>query len=72
MTEILIVDDAELARNRIKRFLGAEYEIHEAANGSECLRLLKTITPDILFLDIEMPGLNGFEVFRISNIARSI
>ena len=67
MSQVLIVDDEELARAKIKRFLAAQdtpFTIQEAANGTECLRHLESDKPDILFLDIEMPGLNGFEVLQ--------
>lgn len=62
---MLIADDEELARKKMKRLLGKfdEYEIvEEAANGEEALQLIKEKKPDIAFLDIEMPGLNGIEV----------
>jgi two-component system response regulator LytT len=63
--KVLIADDEELARKKMKRLLGKfeEYEIvEEAANGEEALQKIKQAKPDIAFLDIEMPGLNGIEV----------
>jgi DNA-binding LytR/AlgR family response regulator len=62
---VLIADDEELARKKMKRLLGKfdQYEIvEEATNGEEALQLIKESKPDIAFLDIEMPGLNGIEV----------
>lgn len=62
---MLIADDEELARKKMKRLLGkfADFEIvEEAANGEEALQMIRQKKPDIAFLDIEMPGLNGIEV----------
>lgn len=62
----LIVDDEQLARDRLKRLLagGALTLIGEAANGTEALEKIETLQPDVVFLDIEMPELNGLEVAR--------
>jgi len=61
----LIIDDEELARQRLKRLL-APYEcinlVGEAANGAEGLEQIEKLNPDLIFLDIEMPVLNGFEM----------
>ncbi len=63
--KILIVDDEELARRKIKRLI-QEIEpnarIMEAINGFEAIISVRELVPDIVFLDIQMPGLNGFEV----------
>ena len=66
---ILIVDDEELARRRVARYL-AKYlgearidcRIAEAGTGLEAVELIESFRPEIIFLDIEMPGLDGFEV----------
>ena len=65
MTAILI-DDEKLAISRLKRLL-ADYPeliqvIGEAANGLEGLAMVDGKKPDVIFLDIEMPGMNGFEM----------
>lgn len=65
MTTILI-DDEKLAISRLKRLL-ADYQeliqvVGEAANGLEGLALVDEKKPDVIFLDIEMPGMNGFEM----------
>jgi len=61
----LIIDDESLARQRLKRLL-TKYDlinlIGEAANGVEGLDMVENLQPDLIFLDIEMPGLNGFEM----------
>jgi len=61
----IIIDDEELARQRLKRLLKVYDEfdiIDEAANGGEGLELINRLKPDLVFLDIEMPVLNGFEM----------
>ncbi len=67
MIRALIVDDEELARVHLKRILDAESGIEvvgEACNGLEALEAIYELTPGVVFLDIEMPGMNGFEVVR--------
>jgi two-component system, LytTR family, response regulator len=65
MTTILI-DDEPLALSRLRRLLTAHADtftiIGEAANGAEGLVLVEDKRPDVIFLDIEMPLLNGFEM----------
>jgi two-component system LytT family response regulator len=65
MWKTIIIDDEQLARQRIKRLL-KEYDevniIGEAENGQEGLTIIEQQKPDLIFLDIEMPVLNGFEM----------
>jgi two-component system LytT family response regulator len=61
----LIVDDERLARNELKRLLEPYTKIEiigEAANAEEALVLIEEMQPELLFLDIQMPGKNGFEL----------
>lgn len=63
----LIVDDERLARNELKRLLENFPKIHvvgEASNADEAIQLIDELHPDILFLDIQMPGKNGFELLE--------
>lgn len=63
----LIIDDEAVARQRLKRLLDAHDTIEligEAANGAEALLKIESLKPDLLFLDIEMPVHNGFEVLK--------
>jgi len=67
---ILVVDDEAPARRDLKRILGtiAGVEIAgEAHDGPEAVKLIKKLEPDVVLLDIQMPGLDGFQV--VSRIA---
>lgn len=61
----LIIDDEQLARQRLKRLLKPYNELEiigEAVNGADGLEQIEALRPDLVFLDIEMPLLNGFEM----------
>jgi len=63
----LIVDDERLAREKLRALLEADDEIDvvgECANGTEAIAAVRKQKPDLLLLDIEMPGANGFEVLH--------
>jgi two-component system LytT family response regulator len=63
----LIVDDEPLARERVRSLLQEEPDIKivaECASGPEALAAIKKHAPDLMFLDVQMPGLGGFEVLR--------
>lgn len=62
---VLIADDELPARNKMKRLLSKIETvelIHAAENGFDALEHIQTMKPDLVFLDIEMPGMNGLEV----------
>ena len=63
----LIVDDESLARrglaHRLKDIADIEV-VGEARNGREALKLIEELNPDLVFLDIQMPGIGGFEVVQ--------
>lgn len=64
---VLIVDDEQLARERLARQLrkiDPSLDVDIATNGFEALEKIKARTPQILFLDIQMPGMNGFDVLQ--------
>lgn len=66
----VIVDDEELARGLVKEYLAAHPEIEivaECANGFEAVKVITELAVDLLFLDIQMPKLNGFEVLELVN-----
>lgn len=65
MLKVLIADDEELARDTIKLLLAEQEDVNdifEAENGKKALASALQLKPDILFLDIEMPGMSGVEV----------
>lgn len=70
MTHVLktiIVDDEALARRGLKLRLSGREEVEiiaEARNGREALKLIHEHQPDLVFLDIQMPGMDGFDVLR--------
>ncbi len=62
---ILIVDDYPEVRNVIRAGLEQEqFEFREASNGDEGLRLATELRPDLVLLDVMMPGMDGYEVCR--------
>ena len=64
---VLVADDEELVRTGLRMILGAEDDLDvvgEATNGEEALSLVAELVPDVLLLDIRMPGLDGLETTR--------
>jgi two-component system, LytTR family, response regulator len=71
--KVLIADDEPAARRGVQQLLAAFPEfavIGECRNGAEVLSALDVSAPDVLFLDIQMPGVDGFEVIRRRTIER--
>jgi len=67
MMRVLIVDDEPAARLRIRRFLGAHRDVEvagECASGRRAVDAIAKQRPDLVFLDVEMPDMDGFEVIR--------
>jgi len=63
----IIADDEPLARERIRTLLARFPEVEvvgESADGRETVSLVRSLRPDLLFLDVQMPELNGFEVLE--------
>jgi len=64
---VLIVDDERLARSDLRSLLDRESDIEivgEADGGHEAVKAIRKLKPDIVFLDIQMPGLDGFGVVK--------
>jgi len=64
----VLVEDEDLARQILKEMLRAHPEVEiagECANGFEAVKMVPELKPDLLFLDIQMPKLNGFEVLEL-------
>jgi CheY-like chemotaxis protein len=59
--KILVIDDAIFTRKVYFKILSKEYEVIEAANGDEGLKLCEKEKPDIVICDLLMPGMNGFQ-----------
>ncbi len=72
----VIIDDERLARVELRRLLGAHPEVEivgEARGAEEAIELIGAVSPDLIFLDIEMPGMNGFELLeRLEDVPRVI
>jgi two-component system, NarL family, response regulator NreC len=67
MTTIILADDHHLVRQGLRALLEVEPDfkmVAEAGNGLEALQLVEQLNPDVLVLDLMMPGLNGLEVTR--------
>jgi two-component system LytT family response regulator len=65
---VVIVDDEELARQLLREYLDADGRVDivaECANGFEAVKAIHEHSPDLVFLDIQMPKLDGFEVLEL-------
>jgi two-component system LytT family response regulator len=64
---VLIADDERPARAKLRRFLAADPQVElagEAASGTEAVEMIERLRPDLVFLDIQMPGADGFGVLQ--------
>jgi two-component system, LytTR family, response regulator len=65
MQKAIIIDDERLARNELKKLLQEFPEVEvigEAANANEGIEKIESLNPDLVFLDIQMPGKSGFDM----------
>jgi two-component system, chemotaxis family, protein-glutamate methylesterase/glutaminase len=67
-TRILIVDDSAFMRTALARMIASEPDfevVGNASNGAEALAKIKALDPDVITLDVEMPGIDGLETLRL-------
>jgi two-component system LytT family response regulator len=68
MIRAVIVDDEELARVVLREYLSAHADVEvvaECANGFEAVKAVSELRPELMFLDVQMPKLDGFEVLEL-------
>ena len=64
----LVVDDEPVARRRLRALLKSELRVEivgECENGYMALDAIKQLGPELMFLDVQMPGLDGFDVIEL-------
>ena len=62
---VLVVDDSNLLRGILREELEAEgFEVHLAEDGPQALEMARDVRPDVILLDIGLPGIDGYEVCR--------
>ena len=67
MIKVLLVDDHELVRTGVRRILeeaGDMQVVGEASDGDEALRVVRKLAPDVVLMDVNMPGMGGIEATR--------
>src|SRR5687768_697541 len=70
---VILVDDEPLVRDALRDALAVEADVEivgEAANGQEALDAIEELAPDVMFLDIQMPGVSGIELAHALDPAR--
>lgn len=75
MLRAIVVDDEELARAYLRELLSAHREIEIAAecrNGFEAVKAINELNPDLVFLDVQMPKLDGFEVLELIDVKPAV
>ena len=71
----LVVDDERLARQELRRLLAAHPEVRvvgEAAGVDEAARLIERQQPDVVFLDVQLPGETGFDLFERAAVSARV
>jgi len=63
-SKVLVVDDDSMIRAFYSAVLSGEYDVHETGSGLEAVAACKNLSPDLILLDVDMPGMNGYETCR--------
>lgn len=63
--KIVAVDDSGIVLKMLTKLLGEEYDLHAFSGGNRALQFLKSRTPDLIILDIDMPEINGYEMLKV-------
>ena len=68
MSKVLIIDDDDQLRKSFNKLLTEEgYQVYSAASGEAGLDIIRDQIPDLVILDMRLPGMNGFETFKVIN-----
>lgn len=65
MPRLLLVDDSAAFRGAARRALLGSFEIHEAVDGESAIELARRLRPDVVLLDVQLPGSDGFHVAAV-------
>ena len=67
INKILIIDDSQVARRMLKTCIlsNKEYDIYEAVDGQDGINKYKEVRPDLVFMDLTMPVMNGYEAIEM-------
>lgn len=63
--KIVAVDDSGIILKMLMKVLGEKYDLHAFSGGMRALQFLKSKTPDLIILDIDMPEINGYEMLKM-------
>lgn len=63
-TKVFLVEDDEAYAEFIKKSLRTKYQIYSFITAEECMVTLKSISPDVLIIDYNLPGMNGIELYE--------
>jgi DNA-binding NtrC family response regulator len=61
---ILVVDDEQEVIDTLQEHLATTYDVTSSRNGKRALELVRATRPDLIFLDVAMPGINGMDVLK--------